>query len=241
MINKKNINKIVIGIILLIAIVIAIIFWIQNKKQNIVSNSQWIVIQTPIVQKKEQLQQIKSVDETLNWQTYTNIELGFEIKYPKNWLIEEHFNKSEEFSDPNINNKYLKFKKNDAFASFTFGIGNIVKDYLGQPRGIGAVDEHIQIGTVSLSNTTLYKYYDYYKNDNTSADIWYFASPNSDKNSTNSGIKINDYDIFIEAMIGLNINDLSKSNGKKYNKTTVTNDPDLLEIDKILSTFKFTK
>ena len=83
--NKKIASEITIGIILLIAIVIGGIFWLQNKNQAPVAapvTTQSVpVTQTQITQPATQ----PVVDETANWQTYTNEEYGFEIRIPKDW------------------------------------------------------------------------------------------------------------------------------------------------------------
>lgn len=41
-----------------------------------------------------QNQQADTVDETANWKTYTNLELGYSIQYPSNW-------ESKEYKKPN--------------------------------------------------------------------------------------------------------------------------------------------
>src|SRR6266567_1387611 len=56
-------------------------------------------------------------DETANWQTYSNSKLGFEMKYPASWKIEEHFGIGDEFGiGSKTKDSYLVFKKTNGFA-----------------------------------------------------------------------------------------------------------------------------
>lgn len=74
--NKKIASEIAIGIILILTIVIGGIFWLQSKKgkQQPAVNNQ---IPQPAINQQQ------SADETIDWQTYKNNKLGFEINIPK--------------------------------------------------------------------------------------------------------------------------------------------------------------
>ena len=83
MINKKISSEIAVGIILLVAIIIGGVFWLQNKAQAPVTapvtTQPATVAQTPVTQ--------PAVDETANWKTYTNTKYGFELKTPQDWEV----------------------------------------------------------------------------------------------------------------------------------------------------------
>lgn len=74
--NKKIASEIAIGVILLLAIVIGGIFWLQNKKEM-------SVVQPVVIQPVQQTPITQPVDEIANWQTYANDTFGFSFKYPK--------------------------------------------------------------------------------------------------------------------------------------------------------------
>ena len=224
--NQKIASEIAVGVVLLIAIMFGGIFWLQNKKVEVSAPQTVAATQpaAPVAQTQLAVQPVP-IDETADWQTYSNAKLGIEIKYPKSWSVEENFEKDGKVKG--INNSYLTFKKSDGGVSFNLGIGDVVNDYLGQPTYKDMSDEHILIGIITFADVQLQKLFYYSRNNDTSAEIAY------DINSkTNTTPKINGHDIFIRVW--------ANSDNKKYNKTTVPNDSDLLEVDKILSTFKFT-
>ena len=72
--NKKISAPIAIGIILVLAIIVGGFTWWQRMEITKEENKPLPEIEIP--DKK---------DETAGWQTYTNKELGYEIKYPKDW------------------------------------------------------------------------------------------------------------------------------------------------------------
>ncbi|MCX6763760.1 MAG: PsbP-related protein [Candidatus Moranbacteria bacterium] len=88
--NKKIASELAIGILVLIAIVLGIVFWAGGQK-----------VQTPTIK-----------DETAGWQTYKNNILGIEFKYPKDWscveytgaqglICQSNKHKQEEDANPN--------------------------------------------------------------------------------------------------------------------------------------------
>lgn len=90
--NKKIASEIAIGIILLMAIIIGAIFWLQGQKtqtpavpQQAVLAPQTQPVQHSTVQPSEPVLQ-QPADETADWQTYSNAKLEFSIKYPADWV-----------------------------------------------------------------------------------------------------------------------------------------------------------
>jgi len=116
--NKRIASEIAVGVILLIAVIVGGIFWLQSKKEEAVVqvpvvDVQKSAVKTPIGDKGVMCTQeaklcedgktyvsrtqpncefaacpAVSTDETANWQTYKNEKYGFEFQYPKNWLLE---------------------------------------------------------------------------------------------------------------------------------------------------------
>lgn len=85
--NKKIASEIAIGVIVLIAIIVGVLLWIQNKKEiPIITQTE---VTKPIVSVSQPTTQTEAVDETANWQTYTNTKYGFEFKHPKGWSVKE--------------------------------------------------------------------------------------------------------------------------------------------------------
>lgn len=84
--QKGNVAVIAI-IIVIVAITAGVIGWLFARKTQIQS--------TPNKQTRAEQPLLK--DETANWQTYKNAEIGFEIKYPKDWS----FGKNGEIFKPN--------------------------------------------------------------------------------------------------------------------------------------------
>ncbi len=77
--NKKIPTAIAIGIILISAILAGgFIYWRYSSFQEELSNQPEMIIPE------------KPIDETADWNTYTNEEYRFEIKYPKDWMYEQN-------------------------------------------------------------------------------------------------------------------------------------------------------
>jgi len=91
MLNKGISTPIAIGIITILVIIVGSFTWWQygeiEKERN----------DLPKLEFSE-----KEVDETADWETYRNEELGFEIKYPKESFFKaevEDYNEEENFTD----------------------------------------------------------------------------------------------------------------------------------------------
>lgn len=96
--NKKG-NVTVIAIIIIVSITAGIIGWMFAKKTQApiqqsavmqpttpVAQNQSVVSTTQPVTNQEPVD--KPIDETANWQTYSNAKYGIEMKYPQaNWKI----------------------------------------------------------------------------------------------------------------------------------------------------------
>lgn len=97
--NKKIASELAVGIVLILAIVIGVIFWMQDKSSNqpashrqadasasrggsSVINNQEAQRIAPVAKEKTQIK-----DEFADWQTYRNEKHGFEIRYPIDWRI----------------------------------------------------------------------------------------------------------------------------------------------------------
>jgi hypothetical protein len=72
--NKKIASEFAIGVLIVLALIFAAIFWFQGNQ--VVEAPAQPIIQVP--QKEEP----KQVDETASWQTYKDMQKGFEFKYP---------------------------------------------------------------------------------------------------------------------------------------------------------------
>ncbi len=95
--NKKIASEIAVGIILLLAIIIGGIFWVQEIKQMQIETAT-PVVQTSVIQPAKQ-PQAQPVNETMNWQTYRNENLDLAFNYPNNWKLskEKTFFESKTF------------------------------------------------------------------------------------------------------------------------------------------------
>ncbi len=94
---KKNL---IIGIVVLIALVGGVVLWNQKSNQrNIKQQAKKEVVEQTQGQKTIQEQRdnqnqtsgelkLEEKIDTSNWKTYRNKEIGFEIKYPKEWKYE---------------------------------------------------------------------------------------------------------------------------------------------------------
>lgn len=86
MTNKKIASELAVGIVLLLAIAIGVIFWLQDKESQVPVATQPVQQQVPAPAAQ---QPIEPVDETAGWQTYRNEKYGFEFKYPKDWVFSD--------------------------------------------------------------------------------------------------------------------------------------------------------
>ncbi len=118
--NKEVANEIAVGVIVLIVVIVGGVFWMQSEKQ--VANNVQPVIQVPVVQKEvqpqQQTQQVKPVDEAVNWQAYENEKFGFKFKYPNNLETEQNMN--VDYFSLSIGNKVRPTPSSDYFVDSTF-------------------------------------------------------------------------------------------------------------------------
>ncbi len=101
--NKRNL---IIGVIVLIILITGVVLWNQkNSKQDTKKEVKQEVTKETQEQKQTQKQEntqeqnnqnqvnneltLEEID-TSNWKTYRNEELGFEIRYPESWNVENY-------------------------------------------------------------------------------------------------------------------------------------------------------
>jgi hypothetical protein len=112
--NRKIPTTIAISIVLIVAILAGgFIYWRYFSFQEELANQPEIVIPE------------KPIDETANWQTYTNDQYGFEIKYPKKFFPEVPSNQ-----DLNIGLLTLSFNENGYYPIWLYVGGNENKKIL---------------------------------------------------------------------------------------------------------------
>jgi hypothetical protein len=170
-------------------------------------------------------QKTKPTDETASWKTYSNTKAGFELKYPQNWSVKEHFGKSEEFGeDTDFNDSYIILKKNDG-SFIVLGVGKTEKDYVGSPRGIG-VGDFVAVDKFSVAGQEIQRYF-FDEGNDSGTSVW-FENPVSG----GSTFAIDGHDLFIAV-------DFSDT-GKKFTKQSIMDSPVMLEAEKIIASFKFT-
>jgi hypothetical protein len=87
--KKKIASEIVIGIILLIAIAVGGVFWLQNKTQ---APAQQPVVTVPVAQAPvtqpaatQQVTQPVVTVPVADWHTYADATLGYQITFPETW------------------------------------------------------------------------------------------------------------------------------------------------------------
>jgi len=77
-------------------------------------------------------------DEYAGWQTYTNTDIGYTLKYPSGWTLEE-INKQSEVVNGTV--KYIVIHTPDKLYFLDFGIKGLNDDFYTTERtGVGAGD-----------------------------------------------------------------------------------------------------
>ena len=83
--QQGNISLVVFGVILFIVISggVGYYFISKSKEKSVGQNPK----EVQSVQQKEKLQkkEIEIIDETVGWETYTNNDFEYTVKYPDNW------------------------------------------------------------------------------------------------------------------------------------------------------------
>lgn len=84
MVNKKIISELAVGIVLLVALAVGGIFWLQDKKETpSVSSASEVNNQDQLGDKKDNNQAIQNVP--VGWKAYRHEILGIEFIYPESW------------------------------------------------------------------------------------------------------------------------------------------------------------
>jgi hypothetical protein len=97
--NKKGNVAVIAIIVVIVAITAGVVGYLFAKRAQ--APAQPVTTNQPTVQTQQAQQSTQLVDETANWQTYSNDGISF--KYPDSWFIEE---------DPSIGRIYIKNIKN---------------------------------------------------------------------------------------------------------------------------------
>ena len=228
-------QRILIAVLVVIIIILTgttVYFATVNKESQSVSPAAKVVQQPEVASLVQQSTQqttqttapkTEAADETASWKTYSNNKAGFELKYPKDWSVEEHFGKSEEFGeDTDINDSYIVLKKKDG-SFIVLGVGKTEKDYVGSPRGIG-VGDFVALDKFNVAGQKIQRYF-FDEGNDSGTSIW-FENPVSG----GSTFTINGHDLFIAI-------DFSET-GKKFTKQTIMDSPVTLEAEKIIASLK---
>jgi len=101
------------------------------------------------VEEKQELKETKLEDETTSWKTYRNKEYGFKIRYPEDWLIEDHltatscclniFNSVDPYPEgfflgPNVMKVQFQYHVDESISSKQDYIDNVIKESEGPPN-----------------------------------------------------------------------------------------------------------
>ena len=93
---KNGFSTILIVVIVLVVIAIGVLawqYWPEEVEQEPIVGQDQVEIDQSVVE--DELISNEVIDETANWQIYRNEEYGFEVKYPKNYLISENTKQTE--------------------------------------------------------------------------------------------------------------------------------------------------
>jgi len=94
----KKFNLIVIGVLASVVLAGGFYLWSQKKTNSTQTGEKKVVVDDSQKQNQQEQNQQQNKNnsssteeqiDTSNWKTYRNEELGFEIKYPKDWKIKE--------------------------------------------------------------------------------------------------------------------------------------------------------
>ncbi len=104
---SKQIKYILIAIAVLVIVGLGYIFLSENVVNNgNVNNQPTNTNEQPLDNQEPEV--ITSDIDTSNWQSYRNEELGFEFKYPEDWVLRE-YKKGEPKGDPTTMNLLIEF------------------------------------------------------------------------------------------------------------------------------------
>jgi hypothetical protein len=119
-------------------------------------------------------------DQTSDWQIYKNIKIGYQLKYPKDWVLKEIENENSMFGKPV---KYIKISTPEEKFSLYFGFKKKKDVFLITDRtGVGAGDMQKSTETIKIINTNLFP--EFLVFDNKIKEIFY-EQPRDDKERDN--------------------------------------------------------
>lgn len=120
-------------------------------------------------------------DETLNWKTYKNIKIGYQLKYPTDWTLKETENENSMFFGKPI--KYITITTPDEKYFLHLGFKKKNDVFLITDRtGVGANDVQQSKESIKIINTTLVPQLMLYNNK--IKEVFY-PQPEDDKERSN--------------------------------------------------------
>lgn len=137
-------NKLIIILIMLIIVLIGIFIYVNNRnnsknfdKQELISMDDEIKV-TSLPTKQATVSPTPVQDEYAGWKTYTNNEIGYNLKYPNDWIVDEFTGYSELIGQ---DVKYITINTPDGKYFLHVGIKKPDQTFAVSDRtGIGAGD-----------------------------------------------------------------------------------------------------